>query len=147
MRSFWKYLSRFHKWAGLILGVQICVWFLSGFIMSLFPIDEVRGRHIAAPLETELSTQDLVPIEHIMALYSGELSGARLTMIAGTPAYILSGDQGEEIIDAYTGHAWQPLEKNSVISVAQTLYKGEGCLLYTSPSPRDQRGSRMPSSA
>ena len=23
----------------------------------------------------------------------------------------------------------------------------EGCLLYTSPSPRDQRGSRMPSSA
>ena len=25
--------------------------------------------------------------------------------------------------------------------------KGEFCLLYTSPSPRDQRGSRMPSSA
>ena len=25
--------------------------------------------------------------------------------------------------------------------------KGENCLLYTSPSPRDQRGSRMPSSA
>ena len=24
---------------------------------------------------------------------------------------------------------------------------GEACLLYTSPSPRDQRGSRMPSSA
>ena len=25
--------------------------------------------------------------------------------------------------------------------------KDRGCLLYTSPSPRDQRGSRMPSSA
>ena len=25
--------------------------------------------------------------------------------------------------------------------------EGSGCLLYTSPSPRDQRGSRMPSSA
>ena len=25
--------------------------------------------------------------------------------------------------------------------------KAMGCLLYTSPSPRDQRGSRMPSSA
>ena len=25
--------------------------------------------------------------------------------------------------------------------------KAESCLLYTSPSPRDQRGSRMPSSA
>ena len=31
---------------------------------------------------------------------------------------------------------------------AQLLVVGDGpCLLYTSPSPRDQRGSRMPSSA
>ena len=29
---------------------------------------------------------------------------------------------------------------------ANTVYEGT-CLLYTSPSPRDQRGSRMPSSA
>ena len=28
-----------------------------------------------------------------------------------------------------------------------TLLDFSGCLLYTSPSPRDQRGSRMPSSA
>ena len=27
------------------------------------------------------------------------------------------------------------------------LGRFQGCLLYTSPSPRDQRGSRMPSSA
>ena len=31
------------------------------------------------------------------------------------------------------------------LSGKQVLY--QGCLLYTSPSPRDQRGSRMPSSA
>ena len=28
-----------------------------------------------------------------------------------------------------------------------TMYRDYLCLLYTSPSPRDQRGSRMPSSA
>ena len=28
-----------------------------------------------------------------------------------------------------------------------SLLDNTGCLLYTSPSPRDQRGSRMPSSA
>ena len=28
-----------------------------------------------------------------------------------------------------------------------TLFQAGACLLYTSPSPRDQRGSRMPSSA
>ena len=31
--------------------------------------------------------------------------------------------------------------------VAATPVRAEDCLLYTSPSPRDQRGSRMPSSA
>ena len=41
-----------------------------------------------------------------------------------------------------------------VISKAENRYRSldeivpsEDCLLYTSPSPRDQRGSRMPSSA
>ena len=37
------------------------------------------------------------------------------------------------------------ITRQSVSQPVQTGYKA--CLLYTSPSPRDQRGSRMPSSA
>ena len=33
------------------------------------------------------------------------------------------------------------------IETGEILRRREACLLYTSPSPRDQRGSRMPSSA
>ena len=36
---------------------------------------------------------------------------------------------------------------NSQCEVKQTPSPNTSCLLYTSPSPRDQRGSRMPSSA
>ena len=32
-------------------------------------------------------------------------------------------------------------------SLSEIGVQGITCLLYTSPSPRDQRGSRMPSSA
>ena len=43
-------------------------------------------------------------------------------------------EDGETPLDHAEGlRSWPPLEDN--------------CLLYTSPSPRDQRGSRMPSSA
>ena len=38
-------------------------------------------------------------------------------------------------------------EATDLSGLAQTLTPKLGCLLYTSPSPRDQRGSRMPSSA
>ena len=33
------------------------------------------------------------------------------------------------------------------VDIDGTVVIGEGCLLYTSPSPRDKRQSRMPSSA
>ena len=39
------------------------------------------------------------------------------------------------------------LEKNTSIWFNAVLRGDIDCLLYTSPSPRDQRGSRMPSSA
>ena len=49
---------------------------------------------------------------------------------------------------------WQPLHlalwrDDIPIAVAPLFLKGHsyGCLLYTSPSPRDKRQSRMPSSA
>ena len=35
----------------------------------------------------------------------------------------------------------------SILLTVETLNVSNNCLLYTSPSPRDQRGSRMPSSA
>ena len=37
--------------------------------------------------------------------------------------------------------------KNQMITANLRLVVNLACLLYTSPSPRDQRGSRMPSSA
>ena len=40
-----------------------------------------------------------------------------------------------------------PTVRSTIISMAMKLRSDLNCLLYTSPSPRDQRGSRMPSSA
>ena len=38
-------------------------------------------------------------------------------------------------------------QPNDVAGLVEQLNEWHRCLLYTSPSPRDQRGSRMPSSA
>ena len=51
----------------------------------------------------------------------------------------------QEWLDAGHGPGWQPHETH--IGIHEDGAQCSFCLLYTSPSPRDQRGSRMPSSA
>ena len=46
-----------------------------------------------------------------------------------------------------THHRFQALVDELNIKTFPSYYDGKGCLLYTSPSPRDLSTSRMPSSA
>ena len=50
--------------------------------------------------------------------------------------------------DQWRGYGTQEMYSEwSIDGNAMKFTPGKDCLLYTSPSPRDQRGSRMPSSA
>ena len=70
-------IRKIHKWVGLVLGVQILLWFLSGFLMSYMPIDEIHGDHLLKPQATnyvaldqldlsQLSDQLNEPIQQVM---------------------------------------------------------------------------------
>jgi len=138
-----KYLTRIHKWAGLVLAVQILFWFGSGFFMTVFPINDVRGRHIAQDVQLSLTDTSLVPIEIAMTSYEGALDSAQLVSIAGQPAYILNGDSGEQIINAKTGKAVLALEEADIRDMAERFYKGEGqitSLVKLSETPREYQG-------
>ena len=52
---------------------------------------------------------------------------------------------GEKRFQAEQEHIF--LDQPLVACLSQDIAEPNTCLLYTSPSPRDQRGSRMPSSA
>ena len=58
----------------------------------------------------------------------------------------LNGAREEVGLGAHRSVAALEVAGASKAAVAREARAG-GCLLYTSPSPRDQRGSRMPSSA
>ena len=66
------------------------------------------------------------------------------------PTYATPGSAGLDLracLDApltLQPNAWQLVPTGIAIYLQDPGY---ACLLYTSPSPRDQRGSRMPSSA
>ena len=66
--------------------------------------------------------------------------------------------KGRDVIDLGMGNPDNSTPKHIVDKLIETIKNGKthrysvskgilGCLLYTSPSPRDKRQSRMPSSA
>ena len=64
----------------------------------------------------------------------------------------LNPDQFQNLKEAYAQHEVDRMDLDDLMNLAWEYivdsYKHyTPCLLYTSPSPRDQRGSRMPSSA
>ena len=79
--------------------------------------------------------------KYIQALIVGGLIGA---------AIIISEFISQSNDDPMKFHAIK-LDENSQVKMADKKIwitdNGEACLLYTSPSPRDISGSRMPSSA
>ena len=65
-----------------------------------------------------------------------------LLAVAYIGAIAFAGKFFPNFVGGRPAEDYQPLSRKEVLSKTLPL-----CLLYTSPSPRDQRGSRMPSSA
>ena len=95
-------------------------------------------------VHTFLSSQDFV-----VASGSGSIEYLVVAGGGGGGAFYQGGGGGAGGLR--TNLAGHPLSTNNPsFTVSPTGGNGSGhytCLLYTSPSPRDQRGSRMPSSA
>lgn len=142
-KTFAKYLTRIHKWAGLVLGIQILFWVSSGFFFTIFPIDQVRGRHLVKAPNYTLQETALTPIETVMTTYEGVLTEAKLISVAGRPAYVLAGDKGKQLLDARSGQPWAPLKEADIRQLAKASYKGEGkiaSILRLDETPREYSG-------
>ena len=46
-----KFWRNWHRWLGLIVGLQVLLWVSGGVVMSLIPIDLVRGQHLVERTE------------------------------------------------------------------------------------------------
>ena len=110
-------ISRVHYWAGWGLGLFALAWFASGFFMTLKPIAEIRGNHIAAEPAFDLIAADY-PLPRV--------SGARSVMLIdalGTPAFVVDRADGREVIDARTGGALPAPEQEDVRAKVDAVLK------------------------
>jgi uncharacterized iron-regulated membrane protein len=115
-----------HNWLGLLLGIQVLLWMLSGAVMSLFDIELVRGRTnaIDAPPPELLATNYSNP-GGVIAQTPGATM-VTLTHALGRPAYVVAAQGASALFDAETGARLSPLKEGAARAVAVRDFIGAG---------------------
>ena len=101
-----RFLKKLHKWVGLLIGLQLLLWVLSGLVISLLDPVKVSGKQWANPTPHELETLPsgalLEPDELPTAHLAGALS-VSLAVRRGKPTYKIQYTAGETHLSAVDG--------------------------------------------
>jgi len=140
-----RVVVRLHRWFGLLIGLQLLLWALSGVVMSWFHINLVRGETYA----TEAVLPDLAV--QIFASPGGVIAQApgakevQLTSRLGRTVYVTKTDSGvTNLFDAKTGEKLSPLREKDARLVAERDYAGEAKIKHArllTKAPSEYRDS------
>ena len=113
-----------HKWIGLIIGIQLLLWTLSGAMMALLPMDEVAGGAVREPPEVRLTTaSDNWPAVR-RQLGDSPITAASLVVLGDRPVFELATAEGVRLFDAATA---KPITVDAELAghIASAAYPGE----------------------
>lgn len=116
--------SRLHRWLALVVGVQLLLWFTSGLVMSLLPIERVRGEHLVQREPAGvLPTRSYAPLERIAA--GSQIRSARYRLLLDRPIVEIETAPGTfRIHDALTGALLPAVGAPAAGEIASAAYTG-----------------------
>ena len=133
-------LSRkLHKWLGLIVGVQLVLWTLSGFYMVVVDLDFIHGdplvRNLRVPLDTR---QPRLTFSDVAQKFDG-VTTMSLRALPGHPAplYEVTTGTGQVLVDAATGQQLSPLPPEIIRNLSRQYYVGRSELASLTLIERD----------
>lgn len=120
MKWRWEVLVRLiHKWSAVLIGLQILLWFSSGFVMSYLHMDDVHGDHLVKKSTARVVVQELIPFKNLdLSSDPIEIKDIKIKMRAGRPVYVVRKNDEEQIFDAKNGLRLKPLTETEIISAA-----------------------------
>lgn len=121
------FFRKFHKWLGLIIGIQVLFWAAGGFVMTFFDIEEVRGEHTMAQTAA-FTLNGNISITASQALQQIDFEPESMTLkgLLGKPVWVAQAEGKQAIVDASTGQKLSPLDESLARQVALADFSGEG---------------------
>lgn len=107
-----------HNWMGLLVGIQIVFWFVGGLVMTVLPLDLVRGERSMAEQAPVSATMDQIALlgnqqnlDSVRSIIARE--------VAGTPVLQVTDLAGETVIyHAETAALLSPINEGLAAKVA-----------------------------
>ncbi|WP_271782490.1 PepSY domain-containing protein [Aquimarina algiphila] len=117
---------KWHRYLGIILGIQFLLWTVGGLYFSWTNIDEIRGDHLKknAPILPKdinyVSPKDFLD-QHLVK--NDSVVSLELTTILMDPIYRIEitnkGERKVVLINAENGNLRKPLQENEAIQLAK----------------------------
>ena len=123
-----RLLKKLHKWVGLLIGVQVLLWLLSGLMISLLDPGKVSGKQWMSTNKAESRTFEaaiLVEPTELPARLLKDALGIDLTYRHGKPVYLVRHADGETLVDA-TDASIIVIEKLEAEQLARKDFNGDG---------------------
>ena len=145
-----------HKYLSFFISVQLLLWTVSGIYFAFNKIELVRGEQYRLTNFSDINLEEIdfeIPqtsnleikkrLNKTILILSSD-SGTSYLNSDGTSLDKISAELAMLLVKENT--TLIPIEAEEITS-SKKGSEYRGCLLYTSPSPRDGLLSRMPSSA
>jgi Na+-transporting NADH:ubiquinone oxidoreductase subunit F len=132
-----RFLRKLHKWLGLIVGIQVLFWAVSGLVFAWLDHHDVTAEHSTRPPQPAVFTP-AVALAEPEAWHTGvagkELLEVRLTSLLDRWVWRVETSDGVTLRSAETGEVLQ-LNEDLVRRLAQQQYAGAGRLVSTAFHP------------
>jgi uncharacterized iron-regulated membrane protein len=115
-----------HNWVGLLIVIQFLFWCLGGVVMTVIPLDLVRGETNMAP-KPDVSVSGATIAQLTAGFGANVIRSVTVRSVAGAPALLITyGDDQQLLVDATTGTTLSPISETLAgkIAVADFVYEG-----------------------
>lgn len=140
-------VRKIHKWVGLLLGIQILLWFFSGFLMSWMPIEEIHGDHLKVQQQAVKIDLSDTTISAILSQIKEPIVSVSIKPWLNQTTVFVNTENQSLMFDAQTAEQLNPLNESQVSAVIahhiKPAYTIKDIQLMTEV-PAEARGRSLP---
>lgn len=115
---------KLHRWVGLLIGIQVLLWISGGVVMSVIPIEWVRGNHLIERVESVPTKQERMTGRYAADILDWE-SISWVKRAGQLALKVKPSEQDFIYLDAKTGDVLPPITQATARTLAQQQYTGK----------------------